>query len=61
MVKGKYLGEDGSFMEIIFQNLGLEEEAEILPRENKGDKVEDLVVVNMVEIQWLLELHATSI
>lgn len=44
----------GSFMEMILEKLGLEEEAEILPRENKG---EDFVAVNMVDnridIEWL--------
>ena len=47
--KAKCPGEEDWFIGTKFQNLGLEgTEVVVLLKENKGDKVEDLVVANMV-------------
>lgn len=47
--KAKCPGEEDWFIGTKFQNLGLEgTEVVVLLKENTGDKVEDLVVANMV-------------
>lgn len=63
--KAKWAGEDGWFIGTKFQNLGLEG-TEILVKENKGDKLEDLVVANIVHfnsVQWFMKekLHTRSL
>jgi len=45
----KCSGEEGCFIGIRFQKLGLEGTEIVLLKKKKGDKLEDLVVANMVK------------